>query len=126
MEQHPPPPPGQPGFAPSPGTPTSTGSGLSRFRLRNPVSAALIALDARLLRSARCVIRKRREGGYWRVLGGLGPTIVFQVLGFGCRKGPCGPCFRQIGRVRCRLRAVGDRWTVVCRCRPRSVRCAMS
>ncbi len=44
MEEHPRPPPGQPGYGPPPGTPTSTGSGLSRFRLRNPVSAVLIAV----------------------------------------------------------------------------------
>ena len=44
MEEHPPPPPGQPGYGPPPDTPTSTGSGLSRFRLRNPVSAVLIAV----------------------------------------------------------------------------------
>ena len=44
MEGHPPPPPGQPGYGPPPGTPTSKGSGLSRFRLRNPLSIVLIAL----------------------------------------------------------------------------------
>jgi len=43
MEGHPPPPPGQPGYGPPPGTPTK-GSGLSRFGLRNPLSIALIAL----------------------------------------------------------------------------------
>jgi hypothetical protein len=45
MEEHPPPPPGQPGYGPPPGTPTSKGSGLSRFRLRsNPLSIVLIAV----------------------------------------------------------------------------------
>ena len=44
MEGHPPPPPGQPGYGPPPGTPTSKGSGLSRVRLRNPLSIVLIAV----------------------------------------------------------------------------------
>ncbi len=43
MEEHPAP-PGQPGYGPPPGTPTSKGSGLSHFRLRNPLSIVLIAL----------------------------------------------------------------------------------
>ncbi len=42
MEEHPlPPPPGQPGYGPPP---TSKGSGLSRFRLRNPLSIVLTAV----------------------------------------------------------------------------------
>ena len=44
MEEHPPPPPGQPGYGPPPGTPTSKGSGPSRVRLRNPMSIVLIAV----------------------------------------------------------------------------------
>ncbi len=44
MEEHPPPPRGQPGYGPPPGIPTSKGSGLSRFRLRNPLSRVLIAV----------------------------------------------------------------------------------
>ncbi len=44
MEEHPPPPPGRPGYGPPPGTPTSKGSGLSRVRLRNPLSIVLIAV----------------------------------------------------------------------------------
>jgi hypothetical protein len=43
MEEHPPPPPGQPG-CPPPGTPTSKGPGLSRFGLGNPLSIVLIAV----------------------------------------------------------------------------------
>jgi hypothetical protein len=43
MDEHPPP-PGQPGYGPSPGTPTSKGSGLSRVRTRNPLSIFLIAV----------------------------------------------------------------------------------
>ncbi len=39
-----PPPPGQPGCSPPPGTPTSKGSGLSRVSLRNPLSIILIAV----------------------------------------------------------------------------------
>jgi len=44
MEEHPPPPPGQPGYGPPPGAPTSTGFGPSRVRLRNPMSIVLIAV----------------------------------------------------------------------------------
>ena len=44
MEEHPPPPPGQPGYGPPPGTPTSQGSGLSRVRRRNPLSIVLVAV----------------------------------------------------------------------------------
>jgi LmeA-like phospholipid-binding len=44
MDVHPPPPPGRPGYGPPPGTPTSKGSGLSRVRLRNPLSIVLIAV----------------------------------------------------------------------------------
>ena len=46
MEEHAPPPPapGQPGYGPPPGTPTSRGSGLSRVRRRNPLSRVLIAV----------------------------------------------------------------------------------
>jgi len=44
MEEHSPPPPGQPGYGPPPGTSTSKGSGLSRHRLRNPLSIVLIAV----------------------------------------------------------------------------------
>jgi LmeA-like phospholipid-binding len=44
MEEHPRPPPRQPGYGPPPGTPTSNGSGLSRVRLRNPLSIVLIAV----------------------------------------------------------------------------------
>ncbi len=44
MEEHPRPPPGQPGYGPPPGTPTSQVSGLSRVRQRNPLSIALIAV----------------------------------------------------------------------------------
>jgi LmeA-like phospholipid-binding len=44
MEEHSAPPPGQPGYGPPPGTPTSKGSGLSRHRLRNPLSIILIAV----------------------------------------------------------------------------------
>ncbi|MCW2558453.1 MAG: hypothetical protein JWP55_2417, partial [Mycobacterium sp.] len=44
MEAHPPPPPVQPGYGPPPGTPTTKGSGLSRFRLRNPLSVVRIAV----------------------------------------------------------------------------------
>src|SRR3954467_4283229 len=43
MEEHPPP-PGQPGYGPPPGTPTSKGPGLSRFGLGNPLSIVLIAV----------------------------------------------------------------------------------
>ena len=45
MEEHAPP-PGQPGYGPSPGTPTSKGFGPSRFRVRNRVSMVLIAVIA--------------------------------------------------------------------------------
>jgi hypothetical protein len=44
MDVHPPPPPRRPGYGPPPGTPTSKGSGLSRVRLRNPLSIVLIAV----------------------------------------------------------------------------------
>ena len=44
MAEHRPPPAGQPGYGPLPGTPTSKGSGLSRVRLRNPQSIVLIAV----------------------------------------------------------------------------------
>ena len=44
MEEHPPPPEGQPGYGPPPGPPTSKRSGLSRFGLRNPLSIVLIAV----------------------------------------------------------------------------------
>ena len=44
MEEHPPPPPGHPGYGPPPGPPSSKGSGLSRFGLRNPLSIVLIAV----------------------------------------------------------------------------------
>ncbi|MEN3318628.1 MAG: hypothetical protein V7643_2029, partial [Mycobacterium sp.] len=44
MEEHPPRPPGQPGYGLPPGTPASKGSGLSRVRLRNPLSIVLIAV----------------------------------------------------------------------------------
>jgi hypothetical protein len=44
MEEHSPPPPGQPGYGPPPGTSTSKGSGLGRHRLRNPLSIVLIAV----------------------------------------------------------------------------------
>jgi hypothetical protein len=44
MEEHPRPPPGQPGYGPPPGSPTSKGSRLSRVRLRNPLSIVLIAV----------------------------------------------------------------------------------
>ena len=44
MEEHPPLPPGRPGYGPLPGTPTSKGSGLSRVSLRNPLSIVLIAV----------------------------------------------------------------------------------
>jgi hypothetical protein len=44
MEEHPPRPPGQPGYGPPPGTLTSEGSGLSRVRLGNPLSIVLIAV----------------------------------------------------------------------------------
>lgn len=44
MAEHRPPPAGQPGYGPPPGTPTSEGSGLSRVRLRNPQSIVLIAV----------------------------------------------------------------------------------
>ncbi len=44
MEEQPPRPPGQPGYGPPPGTPPSKGSGLSRVRLRNPLSIVLIAV----------------------------------------------------------------------------------
>ena len=44
MDEHPRPPPGQPGYGPPPGTPTSKGSGLSRVRPRNPLSIVLIAV----------------------------------------------------------------------------------
>src|SRR3954468_19045990 len=44
MDEHPRPPPGQPGYGAPPGTPTSRGSGLSRVRLRNPLSIVLIAV----------------------------------------------------------------------------------
>ena len=37
-------PPGQPGYGPPPGTPTSKGSGLGRVRPRNPLSIVLIAV----------------------------------------------------------------------------------
>src|SRR6202008_3102055 len=44
MEEDHPPPPGQPGYGPPPGIPTSKGWGLRRFRLRNPLSIVLIAV----------------------------------------------------------------------------------
>jgi LmeA-like phospholipid-binding len=44
MEEHPPPPPGQPGYGPPPGTPTSKGSRLSRVRRRNLLSIVLVAV----------------------------------------------------------------------------------
>jgi LmeA-like phospholipid-binding len=44
MEEHPPPPPGQPAYGAPPGTPTSKGAGLSRFRRRDPRSIVLIAV----------------------------------------------------------------------------------
>jgi hypothetical protein len=44
MEEHPPPPPGQPGYGLPPGTPTSQDSGLSQVRLRNPQSIVLITV----------------------------------------------------------------------------------
>jgi LmeA-like phospholipid-binding len=44
MEEHPPPPPGQPGYGLPPGTATSKEPGLSRVRLRNPLSIVLIAV----------------------------------------------------------------------------------
>jgi hypothetical protein len=44
MEVHPPPPPGEPGYGPPRGGPTSKGSGPSRVRLRNPLSIVLIAV----------------------------------------------------------------------------------
>jgi hypothetical protein len=44
MEEHSAPPPGQPGHGTPPGIPTSKGSGLSRLRLRNPLSIVLIAV----------------------------------------------------------------------------------
>ncbi len=44
MEEHPPPPAGQPGYGPPPGPPTSEGPALSRFGLRNPLSIVLIAV----------------------------------------------------------------------------------
>jgi hypothetical protein len=44
VAEHRPPPAGQPGYGPPPGTPTSEGSGLSRVRLRNPQSIVLIAV----------------------------------------------------------------------------------
>jgi len=44
MDEHPPPPPGQPGYGPPPGTPAAKGFGPSRVRLRNPMSIVLIAV----------------------------------------------------------------------------------
>jgi hypothetical protein len=44
VEEHPSPPPGQPGYGPPPGVPISENSGLSRFRLRDPLSMVLIAV----------------------------------------------------------------------------------
>jgi len=44
VAEHRPPPAGQPGYGPPPGTPTSEGSGLSGVRLRNPQSIVLIAV----------------------------------------------------------------------------------
>ena len=44
MEEHTPPPPGQPGYGPPPGTPTSQVSGLSRVGQRSPLSIVLIAV----------------------------------------------------------------------------------
>ncbi len=44
MEEHPRPPPGQPGYGPPPGTPTSQVSGLSRVGQRSPLSIVLIAV----------------------------------------------------------------------------------
>ena len=46
MAEQRPPPAGQPGYGPPPGTPTSTGAGLGRVRLRNPQSTVLIAVIA--------------------------------------------------------------------------------
>ena len=44
MAEHRPPPLDQPGYGPPPSTPTSKGFGLSRVRLRNPLSIVLIAV----------------------------------------------------------------------------------
>ncbi len=44
MEEHPPPSAGRPGYGSPPGTPTSNGSGLGRFRRRHPLSIVLIAV----------------------------------------------------------------------------------
>ena len=69
MEEYPRPPPGQPGYGPPPGTPISKGSGLSRVRLRNPLSIVLIALivigfvAAGLLASELVRPSPRRERG---------------------------------------------------------------
>jgi hypothetical protein len=44
MDERYPPPPSQSGYGPPPGTTTSTGSRLSRVRLRNPLSIVLVAV----------------------------------------------------------------------------------
>ena len=66
MDVHPPPPPRRPGYGPPPGTPTSKGSGLSRVRLRNPLSIVLIAvivigLVAAGLLASELYVRHRAE-----------------------------------------------------------------
>ncbi|HTH87542.1 MAG TPA: DUF2993 domain-containing protein, partial [Mycobacterium sp.] len=66
MAEHRPPPAGQPGYGPPPGTPTSEGSGLSRVRLRNPQSIVLIAvivigLVAAGLLASELYVRHRAE-----------------------------------------------------------------
>ncbi len=66
MEEHAPPPPGQPGYGPPPGTSTSRGSGRSRVRLRNPLSIVLIAvivigLVAAGLLASELYVRHRAE-----------------------------------------------------------------
>ena len=45
VEEHPSPPPGQPGYRPPPGAATSEDSALRRLRMRDPLSMVLIAGD---------------------------------------------------------------------------------
>ena len=66
MEEHPPPPPGQPGYGLPSGTPTSQDSGLSQVRLRNPqsivlVTVILIGLVAAGLLASELYARHRAE-----------------------------------------------------------------